>query len=164
MTYTIFGQFDDKICTPLFPFKPPRVKRAVLKKARPKRLSAIQIEKCNLVVIMIAEHFDVPIKEIMSKTRARASAPMARQTAIYLAHTLLSVSYKNTAQYFGRDRTTVAYACRTIEDHRDNLIFDAKLIIVENTIQSAVNFIGGHTKELVKKRKTSEAWGEKAYE
>lgn len=144
MTYTLFGQFDERNCTPLFTNIPSIADQENAGLLRSNALSANQIERCNLVVIIVAEHFDVPLGELMNKTRAKAPAAQARQIAIYIAHTLLSVSYHNTGLYFERDRTTVAYACRVIEDLRDDLAFDSKLNIVENLLQNAVKFIGTH--------------------
>jgi len=94
-------------------------------------------EYCNLSVIFTAKYYDVQIHELMSRTRANAQAAQARQIAVYLAHTLFSVSYRDVALYFRRDRTTVAYACRVIEDHRDSRIFDEKLSMVEEFLSEA---------------------------
>ncbi|MCF6320978.1 MAG: hypothetical protein L3J32_04330 [Rhizobiaceae bacterium] len=94
-------------------------------------------EFCNLSVIFTAKYYQIPIHELMSKTRAKAQAAQARQIAIYIAHTTFSVPYREAALYFHRDRTTVAHACRVIEDHRDNRIFDEKLTMVEEFVSEA---------------------------
>ncbi len=97
-------------------------------------------EQCNLAVILVADHFNVPISEIMRKTRSSAPTAFARQIAIYIAHTTLSVSYKRAAMFFGRDRTTIAHACRTVEDRRDDMTFDARVSTVENLVREASEF------------------------
>ena len=97
-------------------------------------------ERCRLVVIIIAAIFQVPLAQIMGATRATARVANARQAAIYIAHTLLSVSYGEVALFFGRDRTTIAHACKTIEDLRDDISFDCKLVMAENLVDDALIF------------------------
>lgn len=96
---------------------------------------------CKYAVIFVAEHFGVPISDMMSKTRENAKAAFARQIAVYIAHTTLSLSYTQVAEFFYRDRTTIAHACKTIEDRRDDQCFDAKLCVVENLVGEAVDFV-----------------------
>ncbi|MBU2605776.1 MAG: hypothetical protein KKC43_07790 [Alphaproteobacteria bacterium] len=48
----------------------------------------------------------------------------ARHIAIYLTHVALGMSLARVARAFGRDRSTVAYACHLIEDKRDDRDFD----------------------------------------
>lgn len=98
-------------------------------------------EHCKYAVIFVAEHFGVPIADMMSKTRENAKAAFARQIAAYIAHTTLSISYTQVAEFFYRDRTTIAHACKTIEDRRDDQCFDAKLCVVENLVGEAVDFV-----------------------
>ncbi len=95
---------------------------------------------CNLTVIFVAEQFEVPVKKLMIKTRSIANEAQARQIAIYLAHTIFSVSYREVGLYFGRDRTTVAHACKTIEDLRDNTEFDCRLSKLEKLLSEAADF------------------------
>ena len=56
----------------------------------------------------------------------------ARQSAMYLAHVSFGLSYAEVGRAFGRDRTTAAYACRLIEDRRDDPAIDAVLGSLEN--------------------------------
>ena len=95
---------------------------------------------CSLTVIFVAEQFEVPVKKLMIKTHSIANEAQARQIAIYLAHTIFSVSYREVGLYFGRDRTTVAYACKTIEDLRDNTAFDCRLSKLERLLSEAADF------------------------
>ncbi len=50
---------------------------------------------------------------------------------MYLAHVAFGLSLTAVGMGFGRDRTTVAYACHKIEDRRDNSAFDAALDCLE---------------------------------
>jgi len=98
-------------------------------------------EHCKYAVIFVAEHFGVPIADVMSKTRESAKVAFARQIAAYVAHTTLSISYSQVAEFFHRDRTTIAHACKTIEDRRDDRSFDVKLCAVENLVGEAADFV-----------------------
>jgi chromosomal replication initiation ATPase DnaA len=53
---------------------------------------------------------------------------------MYLTHTQLGLSYTATGALFGRDRTTAAHACRTIEEKREEAEIDAIVDCVERAI------------------------------
>lgn len=55
--------------------------------------------------------------------------------AMYLVHVVLSRSYSEIGDFFGRDRTTVAHACARIEDMRDCPKFDAEVASLEGAIE-----------------------------
>lgn len=61
-----------------------------------------------------------PIADVMSRGRGPASAALARQLAIYLAHVALEMSFSRIAAVLPRDRSTVGHACRRIETLRDD--------------------------------------------
>ena len=65
---------------------------------------------------------------------ATAHAALARQVAIYLSHTRLGFNYTAAGRLFGRDRTTAAHACRTVEDKREDPGLDAILDCLERAI------------------------------
>ncbi len=67
---------------------------------------------------------DVPREQIFDLKRGAASAAFARQVAIYLCHVGFELSLARIAAAFGRDRSTVAYACHAIEDRREEPQFD----------------------------------------
>jgi chromosomal replication initiation ATPase DnaA len=52
---------------------------------------------------------------------------------MYLAHVMLGLSYSATGRLFERDRTTAAYACRLVEDRRDDPAVDHVLLKLEDT-------------------------------
>lgn len=53
---------------------------------------------------------------------------------MYLAHVMLGRSLSEVGQAFGRDRTTVSYACALIEDLREDPEFDAFVTRLEQKI------------------------------
>ncbi len=50
---------------------------------------------------------------------------------MYLMHTLFGRQYADVGRFFGRDRTTVSYACAQIEEMREVAGFDAELAVLE---------------------------------
>ena len=50
---------------------------------------------------------------------------------MYLAHVGFGMSLARVASAFGRDRSTVAHACRQVEDKRDDPAFDAWMETLE---------------------------------
>lgn len=83
------------------------------------RLSPAQRRDCRLVVRAVAAATGVRYCEFFARSRLRLQKAYARQLAMYLCHTLLGLTMTQVGQFFGRDRTTVAYACAQIEDTRD---------------------------------------------
>lgn len=81
----------------------------------------------TLLAGVVATAFDLPVYEITSPSRRRAPVAFARQVAIYLAHVGLGLSFTDTGRVFHRDRTTVAHACRIVEERRDDACLDACL-------------------------------------
>ena len=82
---------------------------------------------CDLVSLATAAAFAVPVGELIAETRRAPAVALARQTAMYLAHVAFGLSFTEIGRAFGRDRTTAAYACRLIEEQRDDPAVDAVL-------------------------------------
>ncbi len=61
---------------------------------------------------------------LLGSVRGSFRCCRARQTAIYLLHTNLSLTYSEIGKIYKRDRTTIAHACKVIEDLRDKPCFD----------------------------------------
>jgi chromosomal replication initiation ATPase DnaA len=78
----------------------------------------------DAVVDLVAQETSVRKILILSRFRCRVNAVRARHLAIYLSHVALGRSLNDVATAFGRDRTTVSYACALIEDLRDDAEFD----------------------------------------
>ncbi|HTJ57653.1 MAG TPA: helix-turn-helix domain-containing protein [Devosiaceae bacterium] len=93
------------------------------------------------LVGLVAAERSVPVAALLDVGRGRASAAAARQLAMYLANTKLGLTLTEVGALFGRDRTTVAHACRLIEDHRDenDPAFDEELGRLEHAIDDLGN-------------------------
>ncbi len=78
----------------------------------------------------------VPEDDVTARTRSNQAAARARKIAMYLAHVGLGMSLARVALVFGRDRSTVAIACRQIEDDREDLAFDAWISRLEAVVQA----------------------------
>ena len=84
---------------------------------------------------IVAAALGVSPADFRSRRRGAAATALARQIAMYLARTRLELSYAAIGQAFGRDRTTVAYACRTIEEQREQAAADALLTLMEEALE-----------------------------
>lgn len=84
---------------------------------------------------IVAGEFAVAEKELTAPTRARSDVAFARQVAMYLTHVVYQLAYHEVAEAFGRDRTTVAYACAVVEDARDDPEFDERLDKLEDRLK-----------------------------
>jgi chromosomal replication initiation ATPase DnaA len=84
---------------------------------------------------MVGAAFALSPNAIRDPHRGRATAAFARQVAIHLAHTRLGLSFTEAGAYFGRDRTTAAHACRTVEDKREDPSIDAIVDFLERAIE-----------------------------
>ena len=82
---------------------------------------------CSLVAVTTAAAFAIPVGELTANTRRAPYIAFARQSAMYLAHVSFGLSYTDVGRGFGRDRTTAAYACRLIEERRDDPAVDGVL-------------------------------------
>jgi hypothetical protein len=80
--------------------------------------------------------FGVETCQLQMAQRGPARVALARQTAMYLAHVGLSLSFTDVGILFQRDRTTVAHACAVIEDRRDDPHFDRALELLERVVQA----------------------------
>lgn len=88
------------------------------------------------VVGMVSTHSQVPVALILNGSRCRVGVARSRQLAMYLAHVVLGESLTAIGAAFGRDRTTVSYACGLIEDMRDDPLFDAEISELELQLQN----------------------------
>ncbi len=82
---------------------------------------------CSRVAAVVAQDFAVERAALFARTRSSPRDALARQTAMYLAHTVFAMSFGQIGRIYGRDRTTVAHACRRIEDAREGSGFDERL-------------------------------------
>ncbi|HEV7344824.1 MAG TPA: helix-turn-helix domain-containing protein [Devosia sp.] len=89
---------------------------------------------CGVVIAMIAAEKNVPRELLMAPRRSKLPVARARQLAMYLSHVVLGHTLLDIGKQFGRDRTTVSYACALIEDMRDDPRFDAEVTLLEQRI------------------------------
>ncbi len=85
---------------------------------------------CRGIEGLVSAALGIDLPEMRGRTR-RAPAAFARQAAMYLAHVKLGLSLSEAGAYFGRDRTTVAHACRRMEESRDDPRLERVLECVE---------------------------------
>jgi len=83
------------------------------------------------VVARVIDDFSVTVADLRFGSRGSPQAALARQVAMYLCHTGFALSFATIGRLFGRDRTTVAYACRMIEERRDDIWFDCRIAALE---------------------------------
>lgn len=85
----------------------------------------------RFVTLCVARDFELDQGVLLVPTRGAPQAAFARQVAIYLAHVCFGLSFAAVGRLFHRDRTTVAHACRVIEDRRDDCELDRRLVALE---------------------------------
>lgn len=79
----------------------------------------------------------VSIEDVIESPRGSADVAFARRVAMYLCHIGFELSLARVAAAFGRDRSTVAYACHAIEDRREDGRFDAWITRLERMVRGA---------------------------
>ncbi|MBU2531755.1 MAG: chromosomal replication initiator DnaA [Alphaproteobacteria bacterium] len=82
--------------------------------------------------------FDVDTDLLAQPNRGPSKVAFARHVAMYLAHVACGLSLTAVGRLFKRDRTTVSYACRRIEDMRDRPQYDRAIGMMENTVRAIV--------------------------
>ena len=93
----------------------------------------------RLIKQAVASVFRIEAAELLRPSRGPAPVALARQIAMYLAHVVGEIGISEVGRIFGRDRTTVAYACKLIEDRRDDPKFNRTLDLLENIIKRVRN-------------------------
>ncbi len=99
---------------------------------------------CWLLESAIAAAFGVPVDELRAPSRRAADVAFARQSAMYLAHVTLGLSYSAVGKLFHRDRTTAAYSCKLVEDRRDDATIDMLLQMLEGVCSALARGILAH--------------------
>jgi chromosomal replication initiation ATPase DnaA len=112
----------------------PRAETRVRRTPASEEISAV-------LVSAVARSFRVRTSALTAPGRTAAREALARHVAMYLAHVLFGWTYSQVAPAFGRHRTSVLYACARVEDRRDDLCFDARLVRLERNILSALDAI-----------------------
>ena len=92
--------------------------------------------KIRLVLSSVQLIYHAHATHLLGPSRGGRNLAGARQTMHYLAHCCFSISYSELARLTGRDRTTVAHACRRVEDSRDDPRIDKGLYFLESSLTS----------------------------
>lgn len=95
------------------------------------------LELCEAMIDITAALFNVPSKEIRRPGRTSLGVTRVRQVAMYVAHVVLRLNMSDIGKAFGRDRTTVVYACHLIEDLREDEDFDRIITMTERVALAA---------------------------
>ena len=110
---------------------PPSARRPVAATGSP------QPSPGRLARAIVAAMTGLDVDALVDLRRSIAPVATARQIAMYLAHVGLGLPQADVAQAFRRDRSTVAYACRRIEDLRDDPAFDHRVAQMEACLRWA---------------------------
>jgi chromosomal replication initiation ATPase DnaA len=90
-----------------------------------------------LLTRTVARVHEVSLRQMLASERGTAREARARQLAMYLAHVLLGRRQDAVGLLFGRDTSTVSYACRVIEDRRDEPSLEAEIAKIEGRLSTA---------------------------
>lgn len=92
---------------------------------------------CDAVIDIAAALFNVSGREMRHPGRSPLAVARVRQIAMYVTHVTLRMSMRDVGEGFGRDRTTVLYACHQVEDMRDDEDFDQIVLLLERVVRAA---------------------------
>ena len=85
-------------------------------------------------VVAYALGFD--LTDMLGQARGRRHHCLGRQLSMYLTYTAFEMSLSRCAYAFGRDRSTVAHACHTVEARRDDAAFDNWVDGLESSLKT----------------------------
>jgi hypothetical protein len=88
--------------------------------------------KCRCLETVVATTFRLSLTDLRGTSRGEAQIAFARQVAMYVAHVWFALPLTEVGRRFDRDRTTVAHACRVVEDRRDDPRVDRVVAAIES--------------------------------
>jgi chromosomal replication initiation ATPase DnaA len=86
--------------------------------------------KAGVAIALAAAAVGTPPDAIIAGVR-KTQVAFARQVAMYIAYTAYGMSLSRVAAAFGRDRSTIAHACRVMEERREDGSFDRWMDSIE---------------------------------
>jgi len=95
------------------------------------------ISTCDGVIDIFSALFGIPGRDIRSRNRENRTVAQTRHMAMYVAHVVLGLTMREVGLGFGRDRTSVVYACHLVEDMRDDVAFDQLVAMAERVVSAA---------------------------
>jgi hypothetical protein len=105
---------------------------------RPERAASFRdLERARrraLLEEVVTATFPVTGVELRMRERSDARTSFGRHVAMYLAHVGWGIGFSEVGRMFGRDRTTVRYACAVIEDRRDEPRLDRTLDLLAHCL------------------------------
>lgn len=103
----------------------------------PVQAPAVEIQRrahLHLAEGYVARAYLVEPTDFYARTRGKADVAEARQLVMYLAHVEIGFSLGEVAARYRRDRSTAAYACREVEDRREDPWFDGLVSHIEELV------------------------------
>lgn len=97
---------------------------------------------CRFLESTVLAAFDLDEFGFAHPNRGEARLAFARQVAMYVAHTGLGLSLTEIGRHFARDRTTVAHACRLVEERRDDPKVEVIVDAIEFTLRTWHDRVG----------------------
>ena len=117
-------------------FTPPTPRRLLRDRRDGRRTTRYDQElvaaKCRCLESVVASTFRLSIADLRGASRGEAQIAFARQVAMYVAHVWFALPLSEVGRRFDRDRTTVAHACRVVEDRRDDPRIDRVVAAIES--------------------------------
>ncbi|MGD9913854.1 MAG: helix-turn-helix domain-containing protein [Rhizobiaceae bacterium] len=101
-----------------------------------------KLQLCESMIDIAAALFNVSGRELRNLKRSSTAITRVRQVAMYVAHVSLGLTMGDVGKGFGRDRTTVSYACHMVEDLRDDPEFDRIVATIERIALAALRCAG----------------------
>lgn len=92
--------------------------------------------RAQVAIALAGAAVGASIEEIAGNGRSTKVA-FARQVAMYVAYVGFGMSLKRVAAAFGRDKSTIAHACRAMEDRREEPAFDRWMEALEASAAGA---------------------------
>lgn len=112
---------------------------------RRRRLARAGLEpttaRCRCLEALVARAFGLTARQMQGVSRGAAPVAFARQVAMYVAHVWFALSLSEVGRRFGRDRTTVAHACRVVEERREDPRVDRVIGAIEAAIDLWDDFV-----------------------
>lgn len=96
--------------------------------------------RCRIIRHMTSEMFALICERAQIGRDSRRYLTHTRHIAMYVCHATLGLPIGIVAAGFGFDRTTVSYACQSVEQRRDDAGYDEFVSAVERV---AVSIFGG---------------------
>lgn len=107
-----------------------------IKKPATIRVTQADRQRTRIIMDLVSMSTGVSLNDLKSHTRSTARAARARQICMYLSYVAFQWPLARIGRAFDRDRTTAAYACRLIEDLRDDQALDERLSQLEACIEN----------------------------